>query len=66
MNVTMVHPVHGAKVAISDIEMRSDIENGWTPLEDDSDRGVEAPPIAEKIPDFLTPEPKPKGRRRAT
>lgn len=30
MNVVMVHPIHGAKVAISDMEIEQDEKNGWT------------------------------------
>lgn len=30
MNVVMVHPVHGAKVAINDQEIAMDEKNGWT------------------------------------
>lgn len=30
MNVVMVHPVHGAKVAINEIEVEQDEKNGWT------------------------------------
>lgn len=30
MNVVMVHPVHGAKVAINEIEIAQDEKNGWT------------------------------------
>lgn len=30
MNVVMVHPVHGAKVAINDQEIAMDEQNGWT------------------------------------
>lgn len=30
MNVIMVHPVHGAKVAINLVEIEMDEQNGWT------------------------------------
>ena len=30
MNIVMVHPQHGAKVAISEIEIQQDEKNGWT------------------------------------
>lgn len=66
MNVVLVHPVHGAKVAINEVEMRSDMANGWTPLEDAPDRVPEDPETPKEIPDFLTPSPKKRGRRRAT
>lgn len=29
MNVVLVHPVHGAKVAINEQEIKLDEENGW-------------------------------------
>lgn len=29
MNVVMTHPDHGAKIAISDIEIKQDEKNGW-------------------------------------
>ena len=29
MNITMTHPVHGAKVAIMDLEAEEDEKNGW-------------------------------------
>jgi len=30
MHIYLKHPVHGTKVAISDIEAEYDVENGWT------------------------------------
>lgn len=30
MNVTLVHPLHGAKVAINETEIAEDEKNGWT------------------------------------
>lgn len=30
MNVVLVHPVHGAKVATNELEMEQDVKNGWT------------------------------------
>lgn len=29
MNVILVHPIHGAKVAISEREIEVDVKNGW-------------------------------------
>ena len=29
MNITMIHPVHGAKVSIMDLEAEEDEKNGW-------------------------------------
>ena len=30
MNITLVHPVHGAKVATMELEAEYDEKNGWT------------------------------------
>ena len=30
MNVTLVHPLYGAKVAINETEIQNDEKNGWT------------------------------------
>lgn len=30
MVIYLIHPIHGAKVAISDLEAESDEKNGWT------------------------------------
>jgi len=30
MNITLVHPVHGAKVATMELEVEADERNGWT------------------------------------
>ena len=30
MNITLTHPVHGAKVATMDLEAVDDEKNGWT------------------------------------
>ena len=30
MNVTLVHPIHGAKVATMELEAEIDEQNGWT------------------------------------
>jgi hypothetical protein len=29
MNITLVHPVHGAKIATMDLEAEADEQNGW-------------------------------------
>ena len=29
MNITMIHPVHGAKVATMELEIETDEKNGW-------------------------------------
>jgi hypothetical protein len=46
MNITLVHPIHGAKVAISDVEIAEDEKNGWTRYNPDTP--VEVAPKAEK------------------
>lgn len=46
MNVTLVHPEFGAKVATNDAEITDDEKNGWTRYNPDTP--VEAAPIAEK------------------
>lgn len=49
MNVTLVHPIHGAKVAINQEELEQDVKNGWseynpaTPVEVAPEPVVEAP-----------------------
>ena len=49
MNVTLVHPIHGAKVAINEVEIAEDEKNGWTrynpatPVEVAPEPVVEAP-----------------------
>jgi hypothetical protein len=49
MNVTLVHPIHGAKIATNEVEMAEDEKNGWTqynpatPVEVASEPVVEAP-----------------------
>jgi len=30
MNITMIHPVHGAKIATMELEAVADENNGWT------------------------------------
>ena len=46
MNVTLVHPIHGAKVATNQVELEMDEKNGWTQYNPDTP--VEAAPKAEK------------------
>jgi len=46
MNVTLVHPLHGAKVAINDVEITNDEKNGWTQYNPATP--VEVAPKAEK------------------
>jgi len=30
MNIIMIHPVHGAKIATMELEAEADEQNGWT------------------------------------
>lgn len=46
MNITLVHPIHGAKVAINQEELDNDVKNGWS--EYNPATPVEAAPVAEK------------------
>ncbi len=43
MNVTLVHPIHGAKVAINELELEMDEKNGWTRYNPDTP--VQAAPV---------------------
>ena len=43
MNITMTHPVHGAKVATMDLEAVADEKNGWTRYNPDTP--VQAAPV---------------------
>ena len=36
MNVIMVHPVHGAKIAMSPVEIEQDEQNGWSRYNSDT------------------------------
>jgi hypothetical protein len=46
MNIVLVHPEFGAKVATNEAEIEMDEKNGWTRYNPDTP--VEAAPIAEK------------------
>ena len=57
MNIYLRHPVHGLKIAISDLEAAMDAEHGWEeydPLE----------PAAQKDEPAASPEPNQLKRRR--
>ena len=58
MNVVLVHPIHGAKVATNELEMEQDVKNGWT--EYNPDTPVEAAPEA------VAEAPKRKYTRKVT
>ena len=43
MNVVMVHPDHGAKIAMTDLEIEQDEKNGWTRYNADTPAQAAAP-----------------------
>ena len=43
MNITLIHPVHGAKVATMELEIATDEKNGWTRYNPDTP--VQAAPV---------------------
>ena len=43
MNITLVHPIHGAKVATMELEAEADEKNGWTRYNPDTP--VQAAPV---------------------
>jgi hypothetical protein len=47
MNVVLVHPIHGAKIAINQEELDADVKNGWT--EYNPDEAVEVVAEPEKV-----------------
>lgn len=70
MNVVLVHPIHGAKIATHQAELEQDVQNGW--MEYNPDTPAVVAPEAEKpkrkrkvidqpieqpneVPDFLAP-----------
>lgn len=64
MNVVMVHPQHGAKVATLDLEIEQDVKNGWTRYNaDTSAQEVAAPEekpkrkISKKVTDQPVEQP---------
>lgn len=46
MNVVLVHPVHGAKIAMCDAEIEQDEKEGWTRYNEPTP--VEAAPVVDK------------------
>jgi hypothetical protein len=58
MNVTLVHPLHGAKVAINETEVAEDEKNGWTRYNPDT------PPVVAS--ESVTDAPKRKYTRKVT
>lgn len=43
MNIVLVHPIHGAKVAINKTEMEQDVKNGWVEYTPDNVDNVDTP-----------------------
>lgn len=43
MNITLIHPVHGAKVATMELEIEADEKKGWTRYNPDTP--VQAAPV---------------------
>jgi hypothetical protein len=43
MHITLVHPIHGAKVATMELEVEQDEKNGWTRYNPDTP--VQAAPV---------------------
>ena len=46
MNIIMIHPVHGAKIATMELEAEADEQNGWTRYNPDTPSELdEAAPV---------------------
>ena len=45
MNITMIHPVHGAKIATMELEAETDEKNGWIRYNSDTSSEPEAAPV---------------------
>ena len=41
MHITLVHPIHGAKVATMELEVEQDEKNGWTRYNPDTLSDIE-------------------------
>lgn len=69
MNVVLVHPIHGAKIATMQAELDQDVKNGWTEYNADTPKAAtrkskkdkpsveETQPVEQPngTPDFLAP-----------
>lgn len=40
MNIVLVHPIHGAKVATQQVELEQDVKNGWTEYNPDTSKAA--------------------------
>lgn len=65
------HPVHGAKVAISDMEVENDLQNGWEEF-DPTEPVIDPAPEADVVVEDVAPiealvvnelQPRRRGRR---
>jgi len=46
MNITLTHPIHGAKIATMELEVEMDEQNGWTRYNPDTPSELdEAAPV---------------------
>jgi len=45
MNITLTHPIHGAKIATMESEVEMDERNGWTRYNPDTSSEPEAAPV---------------------
>lgn len=63
--IYLKHPVHGAKVACSDMEAEYDMNQGWEPF-DPTQPSVAppAPPVAPPAPEHVNSLAEPPRRRR--
>ena len=54
-NIYLIHPKHGAKVAISDMEVEYDEANGWMRYNPETPSAKIVAEPAEELPSFLEP-----------
>jgi hypothetical protein len=45
MNITLTHPIHGAKIATMELEVEMDEKNGWIRYNSDTLSEPEAAPV---------------------
>lgn len=60
MNVILVHHIHGAKVAINELEVEQDVKNGWTVYNPDTPAEVATKadkPVRNKLSRKATEQP---------
>ncbi len=60
------HPDHGAKIAISEMEAKNDMQNGWEEFDPNSANAPAKEPVASADPEPVLAEPvKQQPRRRS-